>query len=79
MPRDQASALVTLGLAILTHRDGPDPGGHIAAALAEAAETRTKRVNGAAQKVRMAEGAGRAAKARAEQRRTAGAAPAYRA
>ena len=42
MPRDQASALVTLGRALLAYREGPDPGGLVAERRAKAAETARK-------------------------------------
>ncbi len=42
MPRDQASALVTLGRALLPFRLSPDPGGAIAQAIADKAEARAK-------------------------------------
>lgn len=40
LPRDQASAIETLGRALLPFRLSPDPGGAIAARLAERAEAR---------------------------------------
>ncbi len=42
MPRDQASALVTLGRGLLPFRLSPDPGGAIAQAIADKAEARAK-------------------------------------
>ncbi len=42
MPRDQASALVTLGRALLPFRLSPDPGGAIAQAISDKAEARAK-------------------------------------
>ncbi len=43
MPRDQASAIVILGRAILTFRDGPDPGGARAARLEGERQGRERR------------------------------------
>jgi hypothetical protein len=42
MPRDRASALVTLGRALLEYRDGPDPQGRIAERRAAVAESLRK-------------------------------------
>ncbi len=67
MPRDQASAIMTLGRAVLSFRDGPDPGGLLAARRQAEAEARARRDR---RKAAMAAGA---AKAR-ETRRAAAAA-----
>ncbi len=42
MDRDQASAVYTLGTALLEYREGPDPGGRVAAARAGQAERAAK-------------------------------------
>ena len=65
LPRDQASAIMTLGKALLEYREGPDPGGRVAKRrddLAKAAEKLVKR------KKRLADG--RAKKKKQQQETT---------
>ncbi len=62
MPRDQASAIMTLGRALLSFRDGPDPGGLHAARIEAEREARERRESRAKA---MAAGAERARERRA--------------
>ncbi len=61
MPRDQASAIMTLGRAVLSFRDGPDPGGLLAARREAEAEARARRDK---RKAAMAAGAAKARETR---------------
>lgn len=61
MPRDQASAIMTLGRALLSFRDGPEPGG-LLAARREAEEK--ARLKSQTRRTRLVEGARKACGAR---------------